>query len=66
MDLITQLAARFAEEKGVYRLLVVDSIIAHFRSEFSGRGELSDRQQKLNVMLSRLMRVSEVPMKFNI
>jgi hypothetical protein len=28
MELITQLAARFAEEKGVYRLLIVDSIIA--------------------------------------
>lgn len=59
MELITQLAARFAEEKGIYRLLIVDSIIALFRSDFSGRGELSERQQKLNNMLARLMRISE-------
>lgn len=28
-------------------LLVVDSIIGHFRAEYIGRGELADRQQKL-------------------
>lgn len=28
-------------------LLVVDSIIGHFRAEYVGRGELADRQQKL-------------------
>lgn len=28
-------------------LLVVDSVIGHFRAEYSGRGELADRQQKL-------------------
>eukprot|EP00158_Paraphelidium_tribonemae_P005229 Partr_v1_DN27235_c0_g1_i1_m38732 putative Meiotic recombination protein dmc1 len=60
MDLITYLAARFAEEKGIYRVLVVDSIIALFRSDFCGRGELSERQQKLNQMLSRLMKIAEV------
>lgn len=63
MDLITYLAARFAEEKGVYRVLIVDSIIALFRADFCGRGELSERQQKLNQMLSRLMKVAE---EFNI
>lgn len=59
MELITQLASRFAEEQGVYRLLVVDSIISLFRSDYAGRGELSERQQKLNQMLSRLQRVAE-------
>ncbi len=28
-------------------LLVVDSIIGHFRAEYTGRGKLADRQQKL-------------------
>ncbi|KAI3640558.1 hypothetical protein MIR68_001436 [Amoeboaphelidium protococcarum] len=63
MELITLLAARFAEERGVYRLLVVDSIIALFRSDYTGRGELGERQQKLNQMLSRLIKISE---EFNI
>ncbi|BGP25584.1 meiotic recombination protein DMC1 [Rhodotorula toruloides] len=59
MDLITALAAKFAEEQGAYRLLIVDSILALFRVDYAGRGELSDRQQKLNQMLSRLTRISE-------
>lgn len=59
MDLLTLLAARFAEEKGAYRLLVVDSIMALFRTDYCGRGELSERQQKLNAMLSRLMKIAE-------
>ena len=59
MDLITLVAAKFAEEPGIYKLLVVDSIINLFRTDFSGRGELGERQQKLNVMLSRLIKVAE-------
>jgi DNA repair protein RadA len=30
------------------KLIVVDSLTAHFRAEFVGRGTLADRQQKLN------------------
>lgn len=37
----------------------MDSIISLFRSDFSGRGELGERQQKLNQMLARLIRISE-------
>ncbi|OZJ03230.1 hypothetical protein BZG36_03440 [Bifiguratus adelaidae] len=59
MDLITEVAARFAEEKGIYRLLVIDSIIALFRTDYSGRGELAERQQKLNAMLNRLSKIAE-------
>ncbi|OLY80664.1 Meiotic recombination protein DMC1/LIM15-like protein [Smittium mucronatum] len=62
-DLLNEVASRFAEENGVYRLLVVDSIIALFRTDFTGRGELSERQQKLNLFLSRLTRIAE---EFNV
>jgi DNA repair protein RadA len=41
------------------RLVVVDSLTAHFRAEFSGRGMLADRQQKLNKYLHNLMKMSE-------
>ncbi len=41
------------------KLLVIDSLTAHFRAEFSGRGELADRQQKLNKYLHNLMRMAE-------
>ncbi len=41
------------------RLVVVDSLTAHFRAEFSGRGQLADRQQKLNRYLHNLMKIGE-------
>jgi len=41
------------------KLLIVDSLTAHFRAEFSGRGQLADRQQKLNRYLHDIIRLSE-------
>lgn len=38
---------------------IIDSIMALFRVDFSGRGELADRQQKLAQLLSRLQKISE-------
>jgi DNA repair protein RadA len=41
------------------RLVIIDSLTAHFRAEFSGRGQLADRQQKLNRYLHDLTRMAE-------
>ena len=41
------------------RIVVIDSLTAHFRAEFAGRGQLADRQQKLNKYLHRLMQMAE-------
>ncbi len=41
------------------KLVIIDSLTAHFRAEFAGRGQLADRQQKLNRYLHNLMRVAE-------
>lgn len=41
------------------RLVIVDSLTAHFRAEFAGRGQLADRQQKLNKYLHNLMKLAE-------
>jgi len=41
------------------KLVVIDSLTAHFRAEFSGRGQLADRQQKLNKYLHNLMKLAE-------
>ena len=46
------------EEKNV-KLVIVDSIISHFRGEYLGRENLSERQQKLGNCLHRLMRIAE-------
>lgn len=37
-------------------LLIVDSLTAHFRAEYVGRGALADRQQKLNKHMHDLLR----------
>ena len=59
MELLDFAAAKFNEEPGIFKLLVVDSIMALFRVDYSGRGELADRQQNLAQMMSRLQKISE-------
>ncbi|BFZ56989.1 Meiotic recombination protein dmc1 [Savitreella phatthalungensis] len=61
-EAIDNVCGLFAED-GSFRLLIIDSIMALFRVDYSGRGELSERQQKLNIMLSRLTKLSE---EFNV
>jgi meiotic recombination protein DMC1 len=64
MEVLKPVAALLSDpEQGPFRLLIVDSIIALFRVEFSGRGELSERQQKLGQHMSHLVRLAE---EFNI
>jgi DNA repair protein RadA len=41
------------------KLMIVDSLTAHFRAEYSGRGQLADRQQRLNRYLHDLMKLAE-------
>ncbi len=41
------------------KLVVVDSLTAHFRAEFIGRGTLADRQQKLNKHIHTLMKLAD-------
>ncbi|EPB68323.1 Rad51 [Ancylostoma ceylanicum] len=59
MELLDYVAAKFHEEMGVFKLLIVDSIMALFRVDYSGRGELAERQQKLAQMMSRLQKIAE-------
>jgi len=61
MELIVEVAAKMVEDH--FRILIIDSIIALFRVDYSGRGELADRQQKLGKMLNRLTKIAE---EFNV
>ena len=61
LELLNGLAREFAS--GEYKLLIIDSILCCFRVDFSGRGELSERQQKLNQFLMKLAHMAE---EFNI
>jgi len=42
-----------------YGLIVVDSMIGHFRSEYIGRGTLAPRQQMLAGILGNLLRIAK-------
>ena len=42
------------------KLVVVDSLTAHFRAEFIGRGTLAERQQKLNKHMHALLRLGDL------
>ncbi|MHA1792981.1 MAG: DNA repair and recombination protein RadA [Promethearchaeota archaeon] len=46
------------EEENI-KLIVVDSIIGHFRSEYYGLGSLAPRQQLLNVHLHQIVQLAE-------
>ena len=56
MELLISVAAMMADEP--FKLLIVDSITANLRVDFSGRGELAERQQKLGQMMSKLKKVT--------
>ena len=48
MLLAEKVEGLISDEGKKIKLLVIDSLTAHFRAEFIGRGTLAERQQKLN------------------
>jgi len=42
------------------KLIIVDSLTAHFRAEFVGRGTLAERQQKLNKHMHILIKLADM------
>jgi DNA repair protein RadA len=57
--LLVDKAFKVVEEEGV-KLVVVDSLISHFRGEYVGRESLAERQQKLNRHIHKLLRLAEI------
>ncbi|MCS7142600.1 MAG: DNA repair and recombination protein RadA [Aigarchaeota archaeon] len=55
--LLLEKADKIIKENNV-RLVVIDSLTAHFRSEYTGREMLAERQQKLNKHMHRLGRLA--------
>jgi DNA repair protein RadA len=57
--LLVEKAMELAKEKNI-RLMIVDSLTAHFRAEYLGRGALAERQQALNKHMHDLLRFSDL------
>ena len=58
MVLVDKVEELITKDKLPIKLLIVDSLTAHFRSEFIGRGTLAERQQKLNKHMHGLMKLA--------
>jgi len=50
-------ADRVIKENNI-KLIIIDSLTAHFRSEYIGRESLAERQQKLNQHMHKLIRLA--------
>ena len=57
--LLLERISEMIKEGEPIKLLIIDSLTAHFRAEYGGRGQLADRQQKLNRYLHDLMKLAE-------
>ncbi len=56
--LLVEKAREIIPEKNI-KLIIVDSLTAHFRAEYVGRGKLAERQQKLNRHIHALQQLAD-------
>jgi DNA repair protein RadA len=56
--LLAKESPKIINEKNI-KLIIVDSLIGHFRSEYIGRGTLAERQQIINTHIHDLLRLTE-------
>jgi len=59
MMLVEQIKTLLAEGKPI-KLIIVDSVMAHFRAEYTGRGTLAERQQRLGRHLHKLQKLADM------
>ena len=57
--LLVKEASNLIKEKNI-KLIIVDSLIGHFRSEYVGRGTLANRQQLINTHIHDLLRLTDI------
>jgi len=55
---LVEKAKDLIKEKGI-KLVIIDSLTNHFRADYTGRGELAPRQQKLNRHIHALQRLAD-------
>lgn len=58
--LLSEKVEDLIKNKGLnVKIVIVDSLTAHFRAEFIGRGTLAERQQKLNKHMHTLLKIAD-------
>lgn len=53
-------AEELIKKEGNIKLIVLDSLLNHFRNDYQARGKLADRQQKLNKHLHHLNKIAQI------
>jgi DNA repair protein RadA len=59
LEAVIRSLAKYIEQYKA-RLVIIDSIISLHRAEFAGRETLAERQQRLNAILHKLIRLAEI------
>jgi DNA repair protein RadA len=59
LELIVKSMGRYIDDFKA-KMIIIDSIISLHRAEFAGRGTLADRQQRLNGIMHKLVRIAEI------
>jgi DNA repair protein RadA len=59
LEAVVRSLARYIEQYNA-RIVIIDSIISLHRAEFAGRETLAERQQRLNMILHKLIRLAEI------
>ncbi|MDP2749363.1 MAG: DNA repair and recombination protein RadA [Nanoarchaeota archaeon] len=59
MLLVEKVEDLIKKDKLNVKVVVIDSLTAHFRAEFIGRGTLAERQQKLNKHMHALLKIAD-------
>jgi DNA repair protein RadA len=59
LEAVIRNLARYIEQYRA-RLVIIDSIISLHRAEYAGRETLAERQQRLNTILHKLIRLAEI------
>jgi len=60
MLLSEKVGEMISSDKENVKVVIVDSLMAHFRAEFIGRGTLAERQQKINRHMHVLSRLADM------
>jgi len=57
--MIVEESRKIIEKEGI-GIILIDSLVTHFRSEYPGRENLAERQQKLNHHIAQLLRIADI------
>ncbi len=58
-EIVKRATSRIDQDRNI-KLLIVDSVISHYRAEYGGRGMLSDRQYRVNRLMHMLLRIANI------